>query len=227
VSLPEFLTAWLGAWPDPPKPDLTVVGSPERLRPAWDGRITHALGVTDADGRGVISVQLDKTDEVQDLVAGAADPAAALAEHLVDTLGLPGWVWFSGVFRWAVDRVDLPSAGTWEPADGPHLPDWLRPFGGDVLVARDPSDGAYLAGVGLKRHNALGVEIAVGTEPAARGQGLARKLVAEASRTILDRGAVPLYLHDPANIASAHVADASGFPDQGWHIHGLWNAPPA
>jgi hypothetical protein len=27
---------------------------------------------------------------------------------------------------------------------------------------------------------------------------------------------VPTYQHDPANVASARVADAAGFPDRGW-----------
>lgn len=212
MSLPDFLAAWLGAWPEPPA-DLIVVGSKERTAPGWDGQVATVLGVTDTLGRGVVSVPPSHAAAVQALPDLAAGIASAV--------GLPDHSWFTGVFRWATHRVELPSAGTWEPADGPRLPDWLRPFGGDVLVARDPETGDYLAGVGLKRHNALGVEISVGTEPAARGKGLARRLVAEASRTILDNGAVPTYLHDPANTASAHVAEASGFPDLGWHIHGL------
>jgi predicted GNAT family acetyltransferase len=70
--------------------------------------------------------------------------------------------------------------------------------------------------VGIKHHDRHGHELAVGTEPAARGRGLARRLVAQAARRILDEGAVPTYQHDPANIASARVAEAAGFPDRGW-----------
>jgi predicted GNAT family acetyltransferase len=91
-----------------------------------------------------------------------------------------------------------------------------------VLIARDPESGAYLAGVGLKHHDRYGQEIAVGTEPAARGQGLARRLVAQAARRVLDEGAVATYQHDPANIASSRVADAAGFPDRGWRSYGMW-----
>jgi hypothetical protein len=29
---------------------------------------------------------------------------------------------------------------------------------------------------------------------------------------------VPTYIHDPANTASAHTADAAGFPDRGWTV---------
>jgi predicted GNAT family acetyltransferase len=91
-----------------------------------------------------------------------------------------------------------------------------------VLIARD-DDGSYLAGVGIKRHDANGHEVSVGTEPEARGRGLARRLVAQAARTLLDRGIVVTYLHDPANLASAHVADAAGFPDLGWKVLGMFD----
>jgi hypothetical protein len=39
---------------------------------------------------------------------------------------------------------------------------------------------------------------------------------------VVDEGMVPTYLHDPANVASAHVAEAAGFPDRGWAVLGLW-----
>jgi GNAT superfamily N-acetyltransferase len=123
------------------------------------------------------------------------------------------------VFRWTTNpSPDLTDAGTWRPSDAPGLPDWLRPFGGEVLVATDPENGQYLAGVGIKRHNAFGQELSVGTTPEARGRGLARRLVAQAARRLLDEGAVPTYLHDPANVASAKVAEAAGFADRGWSV---------
>ena len=90
-----------------------------------------------------------------------------------------------------------------------------------MLIARDPESGAYLAGVGIKHHDTYGRELAVGTEEAARGRGLARRLVAQAARRIIDEGGVPTYQHDPSNVASARVADASGFPDRGWRSAGM------
>jgi GNAT superfamily N-acetyltransferase len=120
------------------------------------------------------------------------------------------------VYRWTFAPVALLDAGEWIPAEHPSVPDWLRVFGADVLVALDPDTGEYLAGVGIKRHDAYGHELAVGTAPAARKRGLAKRLVAQAARRVLDDGAVPTYIHDPANIASAHTADAAGFPDRGW-----------
>jgi GNAT superfamily N-acetyltransferase len=123
-------------------------------------------------------------------------------------------------FRWSENPVPLPTPRLGLATD-PRLPDWLRPFGHEVLVTWDPNTGEYVAGVGIKHHDRYGQEIAVGTEPAARGKGLARRLVAQAARRILDEGAVPTYQHDPSNHASAAVAAAAGFPDLGWRSFGV------
>ena len=104
-------------------------------------------------------------------------------------------------------------------ADAPDVPAWLRPFGGRVLVVRE--GGQYVAGLGVKRHDDLGHEVAVATEDAWRGRGLARALVARAADAILRSGGVPVYLHGRGNTASARVAQAAGFPDRGWSILGL------
>jgi GNAT superfamily N-acetyltransferase len=124
----------------------------------------------------------------------------------------------------ATTAAELPDTGSWVPVTDTRVPDWLRPFGGDALVAFD-DDGSYLAGVGLKRHDRFGHEIAVGTDERARGRGLARRLVAQASRELLGRGVVPTYLHDRANAASARVADAAGLPDRGWGALGIAPLP--
>jgi predicted GNAT family acetyltransferase len=96
----------------------------------------------------------------------------------------------------------------------------LHPFGGEVLITF--IDGVYAAGVGIKRHNSAGMELSVGTEEEHRGKGLASRLVAQAARWVIAHNAVPIYLHDPANIASDRTALAAGFPDLGWQILGLW-----
>jgi GNAT superfamily N-acetyltransferase len=225
--LDRFLRAWLGSWPSPA--GLAVVGSPLREKPRWDGGEQRALGVTDAGGNGVLSVPPGLRDAVAGLVAATApgDLEAALAERLPALVGRPGQQFYAGVFRWSESPAApsvLPDAGEWEPSGGPGLPDWLRPFPGEVLVAREPGTGEYLAGVGLKPHDPTGIEISVGTEERARGRGLARRLVARAARRIVAGGAVPIYLHDPANTASARVADACGFPDHGWRVHALAGA---
>jgi GNAT superfamily N-acetyltransferase len=140
-------------------------------------------------------------------------------DRLPDALGAPGAVVGRGVFRYAVAAADIAPVGEWVPADDPRVPPWLRPFGGQVLLVLE--DGHYVAGLGIKRHDELGREVAVATEEAQRGRGLARGLVARASTCILRAGGVPIYLHGRGNAASARVADACGFPDRRWFILGL------
>lgn len=195
--LDRFLEEWLGRWP--PRTQRDVVASSRRAEPAWDGTVKPVQGVADGDGRWVVSVAPDR--------AGLDDPTAG-----VDL--------FEGVFRWTERPARLEPVGIWVPHDDPAVPEWLRPFGGDVLVVLD-DDGRYLAGVGLKRHLPSGWELAVGTEEAARGRGLARRLVATAAGHVLEHGAIPLYLHTDDNAASARAADAAGFPDLGWRTLGV------
>jgi GNAT superfamily N-acetyltransferase len=152
----------------------------------------------------------------------ATHDLATLIERLPELLGRRG-IAGRGVFRWSTTPAPLADAGVWLPADDPRVPGWLRPFGGEVLVVLDRD--TYVAGVGVKRHDEAGHELAVGTEEAARGRGLARRLVAQAARRVLDEGAVPTYLHAPDNIASAKAADAAGFPDLGWSVVGFWARP--
>ncbi|MFI9529167.1 GNAT family N-acetyltransferase [Micromonospora rosaria] len=209
------LVTWLGQWPA--GPGWHVVGSPRRARPAWDGRLRPALAVS-AGASTVLSVPPDRVGEVRAL---AGLPAGRLLRALPAAVGHPGWTTHDGVFRWSLAPAPLPEAGEWTRPDDPGLPPWLHLFDRDVLVARD-ADGRYLAGVGIKRHDRYGHELAVGTVPAARGRGLARRLVAQAARRVLDEGAVPTYLHDTANRASARVAEAAGFPDRGWRAYGVY-----
>jgi len=97
------------------------------------------------------------------------------------------------------------------------VPAWLRPFNVGVLAAFGRT-GRYMTGVGLKRHNPLAREIAAGTDMGFRVRGLATRIVVQAARTILGAGEVPIYQHGPDNLASARVADATGFPDRGWKM---------
>ena len=252
AELPDGLRAhwraWLGATDDElavlgalhgGPPPVVVVGAEGRTLPGWDGEVHAVTGIVDAAGAAVVSVPPAHLAWARSYVAQAGDQGFgghrdthgaldALRSALPERLGLPGHVVFRGVCRWSdepptVDR--LPDAGVWLPHQDPRVPEWLRPFGGDVLVALD--DDRYLAGVGLKRHDRHGHEISVGTDERARGRGLARRLVAQASRTLHAQGIVATYLHDPANAASARVADAAGFPDRGWGVLGIFRVAPS
>lgn len=221
--LQAHLRSWLGAWP--PERPVHVVGSDRRTEPGWNGAIRALNGVATPDGT-VVSVppaaQERVAAAVDDLEAdGAADVLAGLAEQLPVLLELPGHRHETGVFRWSTAPTASDDPGVWLPRDDPRVPEWLHPFNGDVLVAL-ADDGTVAAGVGRKQHDAHGHELAVVTEEAHRGRGLARRLVTQAARQVLADGAVPVYLHDRANIASARTADASGFADVGWRIFGLF-----
>ncbi|HET9075767.1 MAG TPA: GNAT family N-acetyltransferase [Acidimicrobiales bacterium] len=216
--LARHLSAWLGAWP-PPDGTLQVVASPRRVQPGWDGRVRPLIGVLTTSG-GVLSVPPDRLEGARRALGAVtledlpgAYPAVAAA------VGGPAGRLVEGVFRWTAQPAALPDAGEWRPVGDPVVPPWLHPFGGDVLVTL--RHGRYVAGVGLKRHDPTGQEVAVVTEPEARGQGLARRLVAQAARRVAAGGAVVTYLHAPDNHASARVAEASGFPDLGWRVVSL------
>jgi len=215
------LRSWLGRWPAGGVVD--IVGSTRRQRPGWDGRVFPLVGVGTATS-GVVSVRPDWAGRLRARVEEAVGNGTTwpqVVPELATMLNRPDGHVYSGVFRWSERPADLSDAGTWVDARDPRVPEWLRPFGHEVLVVWDTGTGAYLAGVGIKHHDRYGRELAVGTEPAARGRGLARRLVAQAARRVLDEGGVPTYQHDPANVASARVAEAAGFPDRGWRSVGM------
>ena len=251
--LTEHLRRWLGEWPAD-GPGLHVVGTERRTEPDWDGRVSPLRGLSDG-ARTVVGVPPGTEEADIDRIFGgdngntvhALDSEMGVAGHdqricgvgdggvavdhiavlvaLGELLDRPGAAFGDAVFRWSTAPAPLESLGTWVDARDPRLPEWLHPFNGGVLAVFDPR-GAYLAGVGRKVHDEFGHEIAVGTTPAARGRGLARRLVVTAARRILAEGAVPTYLHDPTNHASARVAVSAGFPDRGWRLHGLWGGQP-
>jgi GNAT superfamily N-acetyltransferase len=223
-ELPEGLVAhlnrWTGGWP--PAQPATVTGNPRNALPGWDGAVHAVTGVVDPAGRALIGVPPEAASVALEAAIRAGSDLPALLRALPGVLERPDHVVYTGTFRWTTAPAPLADAGEWVDADDPVVPGWLRPFGGRALIAR-ADDGSYLAGVGIKRHDAHGQELSVGTEPEARGRGLARRLVAQAARTLLDDGIVATYLHDPANTASARVAEAAGFPDLGWQVLGMFD----
>lgn len=220
--LTAHLRGWLGAWP--PQRAVDVVAAPVRDQPAWDRSITPLVGVGTPD-RTLLSVTPARAEHVR-RAAGPLDEEG-VRKALVKALGVDGYVLGRGVFRWSttVASADvLPDVGEWLDPSDPRIPPWLRPFNyGQVLIAWD-DDGTYGAGVGIKRHDDVGHELAVVTTGRLRGRGIGRKLVAQAARRVLAEGKLPTYLHDPNNVASARVADAVGFPDRGWSVYGLFPA---
>ncbi len=216
ARLAAHLESWLGAWP-PARP-VHVIGWFRREEPGWDGKLYPVAGV--GDGAGLV---LSVPPRYAEVVAALGDDLARVGAQVPALLSHPDRSFGRGVFRWSAAPATLPDAGEWVSPTDPRLPGWLRPFNGDVLVAWDHA-GTYAAGVGRKRHDQHGQELAVATEPAHQGGGLGRRLVAQAARRVLDEGAVPTYLHAPDNIASAKAAEAAGFSDRGWSVIGFFPA---
>ena len=210
--LDRHLQNWLGAWP--PTEEVTIVASARRAEPCWDGAVRPLAGITTPEGT-ILSVPPDRAADVR----ASGSTLEEVLDGMPEALGQPGGVVGRGVYRYAVSVPEVAAVGEWVPASDPDVPAWLRPFGGKVLVVRE--DGQYVAGLGIKRHDELGNELAVATDEAWRGRGLAKALVARAAGTILRGGGVAIYLHGRGNVASARVAEAAGFPDRNWFVLGL------
>jgi GNAT superfamily N-acetyltransferase len=228
--LVAHLADWLGSWTLPvdtegavsDDTEVLVVGSDKRVSPGWDGKVHPVVGVVGPTG-GVLSVPPGRVDAVCALGTASGSrrvAVGALAAGLPGAFDRPSAPFDLGIFRWSGTPTVWPDVGEWVAPSDPRVPEWLRPFNGDVLVAWDGT-GHYGAGVGRKMHDRFGHELAVGTEEALRGRGLARRLVAQAARRVLEDGAVPTYLHEAANIASGQAAEAAGFADRGWRVIGL------
>jgi ribosomal protein S18 acetylase RimI-like enzyme len=207
--LARHLSHRLGAWP--PSGELQVVGCELRDEPEWDGVVRPLLGVETPTGT-IISVSPKVLSAVAQLAQGGREELSAGIGALFDREGESlGF----GIFRYLDHLVDLDELGEWVEPDDARLPGWLRPFNGGILIVCD-DQARYMAGVGLKRHDEFGSEIAVGTEPEFRGRGLARRLVATAARHLVANGVTATYEHVIGNDASGAVATAAGFSDLGW-----------
>ncbi len=223
--LTNHLQAWLGA--PPAESGFRLLVWPGRDEPGWDGGTWPGLGVESPQGT-LLSLSPATVPASRLIDAGAVAAALSAPDTTTAvpaTLGRRDLRFGRSVFRWTGQPARLPEVGEWVDPSDPRLPSWLRPFKGGALVTWDDR-GRYAAGVGVKRHNRFAHELAVATEPAHRGRGLARLLVDQAARRSLTLGAVPLYLHETDNPASRRVAEAAGFPDLGWRVVALFPAPP-
>lgn len=214
--LREFLISRMGVWP--PKASLDLHPCDLRDQPRWDGGTLPFHGVESPVGTVLTFSASVFPDAINLDPIKVEDELGMDDSHITipNMFGHPDMRFGRAVMRYLGEFVDLPQSGEWVEVDDPRLPEWLRPFNGGVLVHWEAGD-IYAAGVGLKKHNDLGYEIAVGTDPEFRGRGLAQALVAQSAQAIWERGAIPLYQHGTHNAASARVADKAGFPDRGWH----------
>jgi GNAT superfamily N-acetyltransferase len=215
--LRAHLSSWLGAWPAAEAVD--TIGCTARAQPGWDGQVHPVVAVGGPRGL-VLSVPDDAVPHVSQAVRGHHPADESFLSALTKASGRPGRPVSRMVFRWCAAPTPLTDRGTWVATTDPVVPTWLRGFNGEVLVAFDDT-GLPVSGVGIKKHTPFGRELAVATNPRARGRGLAAALVAQAARRVLDEGSIPIYLHLVENRPSAKTADASGFNDRGWTAFAL------
>ena len=139
--LHSHLVSWLGAWPPAPR-GVTVVAYEPRTRPGWDGHFHSVVGVATEEA-ALLSVPPAVADAVAGLVRqqdletdlGALRSGIARAMESQGRLG-------RGRFRWSDSPTQTPDVGDWTPTDDDRVPEWLKPFNGDVLIAWD-DNGQY------------------------------------------------------------------------------------
>lgn len=217
--LTRHLSNWLGKWP--PDGDAVVYSSYREL-PGWDGQIRPIVGVGTPEA-AVLSVAQQFLRPLEDALDDGG--LANLEQSIGNVIGIPGALLRRGVFRYCQRLVAHEELGVWKKPDDPLVPEWLRPFNKEVLLAFDAL-GNYAAGVGRKGHDEYGQELSIVTEPAFHHRGYARNLVAQAARRVFDEGSIATYLHRPDNLGSAAVAESAGFFDQGWTVIGLSGVSP-
>jgi hypothetical protein len=142
VQLPSLLTQhlnhWLGEWPSTHE-GLTIVGSPHRTEPSWDGSIHDVLGVTTPTG-GVLSVPPQAVETIRALIKGQnleEDMQLLRANNAAmgEAVGRKGKLG-AGFFRWSDSPTSTPDVGEWVPREDPRIPEWLKPFNGDGVGRR-------------------------------------------------------------------------------------------
>jgi len=197
-------------------PGLHLVSSERRARPGWGGYISPIYAVATPRG-GVVSVRGDLL-ELARRELGEPDRDRPLGEREFARLralsqrAVPYAHCLTGDIL-SLERDDFrPASPGAEPLGRTDRrgADLRKRFDGEVFVVFGThQEIAAWSAIKLKSSDVW--EIAVVTEPAYRGHGLAKRVVSAATEYILDHGRVPLYIHDHANRASARVSRALGY----------------
>jgi len=198
------------------QPGVHVIPSERRSRPGWGGYTIPILGLSTASG-GVVSVRPDLVERTRGQLSllntgrpiGAAE-FARLQQVSRATIpyaySLSGYVLYTDVEQFQprtsrarrIERTDVRGA------------DLRRRFDGEIFAIYGiRGEIASWSAIKLKSDDIW--EIAVVTEAAYRGQGLAKEVVSAATAHILDNGRAALYVHDRNNHASARVCRSLGY----------------
>ena len=195
---------------------LHLVASERRGRPGWGGYTVPILALSTARG-GVVSFRPDLRQPIQ-AELGELPPGQSLSEIEFERLrriarrGLPYAYSLNGFVLYADQDCFRPVESEAERLrrDDRRGIDLRRRFDGEIFVATG-ARGEIAAWAAIKLKSDEVWEIAVVTEPAYRGRGLAKQVVSAATAYILEAGRLALYVHDRTNRASARVCRGLGY----------------
>lgn len=230
TSLDQYWADELGCHPDDLYRDgLTLTTPAHRAAPRWMGWQIPlecvALVESTADS-GVISINPQYGEELHRFLTPVRPGRCYLpprGHELTSFIGrhLP----HSGPKYHSILHCDAASFRPAVPvskveelsADDINMPWYRLHFDGRIFVTRNKSQ-SIVSWAAIKMKSPQVWEMAVVTEAAYRGLGLAQCVVSAATRATLEADKTPLYLHDITNIASAHVCRALGYQLYGYEL---------
>ena len=198
------------------QPGVHVIPSERRSRPGWGGYTIPMLALSTASG-GVVSVRPDLLERTRGQLAlfntGRSIGAAEFGRlQQVSRATIPYAYSLSG-FVLYTDRDHFqprPSRALPIERNDPRGADLRRRFDGEIFaIFGIRGEVASWSAIKLKSDDVW--EIAVVTDAAYRGQGLAKEVVSAATAHILEQGRMALYVHDRNNQASAKVCRSLGY----------------
>lgn len=198
------------------EPGLHLVASERRGRPGWGGYTVPILALSTPRG-GIVSFRPDLRQPIQTEL-GELPAGHSLGEADFERLrrlarrGLPYAYSLNGDVLYTDDESFRPVQGEAERLrlDDRRGIDLRRRFDGEIFVVSG-ARGEIASWAAIKLKSDQVWEIAVVTEPAYRGRGLAKQVVSAATGYILEAGRLALYVHDRTNHASARVCRGLGY----------------
>lgn len=197
-------------------PGVYVIPSERRTRPGWGGYTIPMLGLATPSG-GVVSVRPDLLERTRGqlslLNTGRPIGVAEFARlQQVSRAAIPYAYSLSGFVLYTDAEHFVPRESRARPIERNDVrgADLRRRFDGEIFAIWGMR-GEIAAWSAIKLKSDDVWEIAVVTEAAYRGQGLAQETVSAATAHILEQGRVALYVHDRNNHASAKVCRSLGY----------------
>ncbi len=198
------------------QPGVHVIPSERRTRPGWGGYTIPILALA-TPGGGVVSVRPDLVERTRGqlalLTTGRPIGAAEFTRlQQVSRATIPYAYSLSGFVLYTDREYFQPRPSRALPIErnDPRGADLRRRFDGEIFAIFGIR-GEIASWSAIKLKSDVVWEIAVVTDAAYRGQGLAKEVVSAATAYILEQGRTALYVHDRNNHASARVCRSLGY----------------